>query len=168
MSNGNVSESEEEMLVYAEFENCVDIEKYRNIHVLGINEKSPIIQMDNTIFTGKYENALGTYMFFEDDPMPVTKDPLFDKLAEKNLKYKCKTKKVLYMQHAHITPKEGKVVQDQQDKVHEIEDEMELVNFKTMQDALDKFKNNWDTFTNATSAISTRNVNDDPMDANIS
>lgn len=51
--NAEVSDDEEEILVYAEFENCVDIEKYRTIHVLGITEKSPIIQMDNTIFTGK-------------------------------------------------------------------------------------------------------------------
>lgn len=46
-------------------------------------------------------------MFFEDDPKPITKDPLFDKLAEKNLKYKCKTMKILNMQHAHVIPKEG-------------------------------------------------------------
>ena len=47
-------------------------------------------------------------MFFEEDPEPTTEDPLFDKLPEKNLKYLCKTKKILNMEHAYVTPKEGK------------------------------------------------------------
>ncbi|CAB3236967.1 unnamed protein product [Arctia plantaginis] len=133
-----VSDAEEEILVYAEFEDSVNIEKYRAVHVLGVDEQNPIIQMDDTFFTGKYENALGTYMFFEEDPEPKTDDPLFDKLPEKNLKYVCKTRKYLNMEHAYITPKEGHSLQNQK---QEPQDDIEAVNFKSLQEAIDNFKN---------------------------
>lgn len=48
-------------------------------------------------------------MFFEEDPDPKSEDPLFDKLPEKNLKYVSKTGKLLTMEHAYVTPKEGKL-----------------------------------------------------------
>ncbi|KAJ8734650.1 hypothetical protein PYW08_013900 [Mythimna loreyi] len=124
-----LTDSEEEILVYAEFEDTVNIEKYRAIHVLGVNGKNPVIQMDDTFFTGKHENALGTYMFFEEDPEPKSEDPLFDKLPEKNLKYLCKTKKLLNMEHAYVTPKEG---HDLLHKKPEADDNIEPVNFKSM------------------------------------
>lgn len=47
------SDSEEEILVYAEFEDSVNIEKYRSIHILGVNGPKPIVQMDDAFFTGK-------------------------------------------------------------------------------------------------------------------
>lgn len=74
-----------------------------------INKISPLTIKLNYIQIGKYENALGTYMFFEEDPEPKSEDPLFDKLPEKNLKYLCKTKKILNMEHAYVTPKEGNI-----------------------------------------------------------
>lgn len=46
-------------------------------------------------------------MFFEDDPSPQCDDPLFDTLPESNLKYVCKTRKLLKMDHAYVLPKEG-------------------------------------------------------------
>lgn len=48
------SDSEEEIFVYAEFEDNVTINKYRSVHVLGVNDKSPIIQMDDTFFIGSW------------------------------------------------------------------------------------------------------------------
>lgn len=47
-------------------------------------------------------------MFFEEDPAPHCEDPLFDKVPEKTLKFVCKTRKHLHMEHAYVTPKEGK------------------------------------------------------------
>lgn len=47
-------------------------------------------------------------MFFEDDPSPHCEDSLFDKLPEKYLKYVCKTRKLISVEHAYVTPKEGK------------------------------------------------------------
>lgn len=60
------------------------------------------------IISGKHESSLGTYMFFEEDPSPQCADPIFDKLPEKSLKFVCKTRKHLNMEHAYVTPKEGK------------------------------------------------------------
>ncbi|XP_026725831.1 general transcription factor 3C polypeptide 6-like isoform X3 [Trichoplusia ni] len=137
-----VSESEEEYLVYAEFEDSINIEKYRAIHVLGVDGHNPIIQMDETFFTGKYDHALGTYMFFEEDPNPKSEDPLFDKLPEKNLKYLCKTRKYLNMEHAYVTPKEG---HDPQNTKQELEDNIAPVNFKTLQEGIETFKNHFES-----------------------
>lgn len=47
-------------------------------------------------------------MFFEEDPSPKSSDPLFDKLPEKSLKFLCKSRKLIKIEHAYITPKEGK------------------------------------------------------------
>lgn len=52
MAEVKVESEEEEFLVYAEFEDTVNIEKYRTVHVLGVDGKNPIMQMDDTFFTG--------------------------------------------------------------------------------------------------------------------
>nr|XP_021199183.2 general transcription factor 3C polypeptide 6 isoform X2 [Helicoverpa armigera] len=140
--NEEVTDSEEEFSVYAELEDAVNIEKYRSVHVLGVNGKNPIIQMDDTFFTGKYENALGTYMFFEEDLDAKSEDPLFDKLPEKNLKYVCKTRKLLSMEHAYVTPKEG---HDLQNPKQEVDESIEPVNFETLQEAIDNFKTRFES-----------------------
>ncbi|XP_041974388.1 general transcription factor 3C polypeptide 6 isoform X2 [Aricia agestis] len=101
------SDSEEEILVYAEFKDNINIDNHKNLHVLGIDTKSPVFQLDDTFYIGKFENPFGTYMFFGEDPSPRSLDPLFDKLPDKSLQYICKTRKFLTLQHALITPKEG-------------------------------------------------------------
>ncbi|KAI5642468.1 mab-21 protein domain-containing protein [Phthorimaea operculella] len=136
------SESEEEILVYAEFNvnEGVDIDQYRSIHVLGIDGKNPIIQADDSFFTGKFASPLGTYMFFEDDPQPQSVDPLFDKLPEKNLKYLCKTNKLLNMEHAYVMPLTNKdpVVKTELDESSD--KSLRLVKFTSVESALTKFK----------------------------
>nr|XP_021205178.1 general transcription factor 3C polypeptide 6 isoform X2 [Bombyx mori] len=139
MENDALDDCEEEILVYLEFKDSVNIEKYRNIHILGIDSKNPIVQMDDTFYIGKYDNPFGTYLFFEEDPSPNTDDPLFDRLSEKNLKYVCKTRKCIQMQHAYVSPKEGEdcVPGNQSNK---IDDDVKAVNFKTVQEAINTFK----------------------------
>ncbi|XP_068628791.1 general transcription factor 3C polypeptide 6 [Battus philenor] len=135
------TDSEEEILVFVEFKDSVDIDKYKNIHVLGIDRKNPIIQLDDTFFTGTFKNPLGTYLFFEEDSSPHCDDPLFDKLPEKNLKYLYKTSKLLSMEHAYVTPKEGtdSNIQNQMQKSQSV-DPIEPVTFNTLQEALEIFK----------------------------
>lgn len=60
--SAEVTETEEEILVYAEFEDSVNIEKYRAVHVLGIEEKNPIIQMDENFFTGTNTTVKPIYL----------------------------------------------------------------------------------------------------------
>lgn len=86
-------------------------------------------------------------MFFEEDPHPKTDDPLFDKIPDKNYKYLCKTRKYLNMEHAYVTPKEGHVIQNAK---QEMDDEVEAINFNSLQEAIDKFKNHWESVTNIT------------------
>ncbi|KAM3966851.1 uncharacterized protein ACR2FA_012388 [Aphomia sociella] len=140
MNDDGVSDSEEEILVYAEFGDSVNIDQYRSIHVLGVNQSNPMFQLDDTFFTGKYENPLGTFMFFEEDPAAQSSDPVFDRLSEKNVKYVCKTQKYLNMEHAYVSSKEGKD-QSHQSQESQPDDEIEVVNFKTVQEALQKFQN---------------------------
>lgn len=52
MSNDG-EDSEEEILVYVEFQDNVNIDQYKNIHVLGIDGKQPVVvQMDDSFFIG--------------------------------------------------------------------------------------------------------------------
>ncbi|XP_013166731.1 PREDICTED: general transcription factor 3C polypeptide 6-like isoform X3 [Papilio xuthus] len=136
--NTSASDSEEEVLVYAEFKDTVNIEKYKNIHVLGIDRKNPVIQLDDTFFTGTFENPLGTYLFFEEDQTPHCDDPLFDKLPEKNLKYLYKTNKLLSMEHAYVTSKEDNI----ENKVQQLNESesIEPVSFENLEEALETFK----------------------------
>ncbi|XP_014369467.2 general transcription factor 3C polypeptide 6 isoform X1 [Papilio machaon] len=138
--NTSASDSEEEVLVYAEFKDTVNIEKYKNIHVLGIDRKNPVIQLDDTFFTGSFENPLGTYLFFEEDQTPHCDDPLFDKLPEKNLKYLYKTTKLLSMEHAYVTSKEGSA--DIENKLQQSSESetIEPVTFENLEQALETFK----------------------------
>ncbi|XP_063394372.1 uncharacterized protein LOC134679407 [Cydia fagiglandana] len=135
-------DSEEEILVFAEFEDTVNMENYRSIHVLGISGKNPIIQLDDTIFTGQLESPLGTYMFFARDIAPPSVDPLFDKVPKENMKYICKADKYLRMKHTYITPREGAET-DVRSEPPEDEDNLVPLNFKTVQDAIDTFKIEW-------------------------
>lgn len=43
---------EEEILVFAEFDDPINLDNYDNIHVLGIDTNKPIFQLDDTFFTG--------------------------------------------------------------------------------------------------------------------
>ncbi|XP_031769809.2 general transcription factor 3C polypeptide 6-like isoform X2 [Galleria mellonella] len=139
MGNETDSNSEEEILVFAEFGDGVNIDQYRSIHVLGINQNNPIVQMDETFFTGKFEQPLGTFMFFENDPTAQSCDPIFDKLPEKSLKYVCKTQKYLTMEHAYVSSKEGGE-QSMHSQDCQPDDEIQVVNFKNLQEALQKFQ----------------------------
>ncbi|XP_061715008.1 uncharacterized protein LOC133523441 [Cydia pomonella] len=136
------ADSEEEILVFAEFEDSINMENYRSLHVLGISGKTPIIQLDDTIFTGQLESPLGTYMFFARDLSSSSLDPLFDKVPKENMKYLCKTDKYLKMKHTYVTLREGAETGVQSEPP---EDEANLVplNFKTVQDAIDTFKIEW-------------------------
>ncbi|XP_064292065.1 uncharacterized protein LOC128669755 isoform X3 [Plodia interpunctella] len=86
---------------------------------------------------GKFENAVGTYMFFEEDLCPQTEDPLLDRLPEKNLKYVSKTRKLLEMKQAYVTAKEAQEIQSQSsDK----ESDIETISFSNIEDVRAKFK----------------------------
>ncbi|CAH0722386.1 unnamed protein product, partial [Brenthis ino] len=144
---------EEEILVFVEFEDPINLDNYNNIHVLGIDTNKPIFQLDDTFFTGTFENPLGTYMFFEEDPSPKCSDPLFDKLPEKNLRFLYKTRKLINVEHAYITPKEGNQEQEHQEVQEPQNQDLKPANFKNIQDALERFKKEWHSKTDSNQNI---------------
>lgn len=54
-------------------------------------------------YEGTYEDAMGTYMFFEKDDNPKVDDEVFDKVP--SLKYYAKTRKLLKMQRVFTKPR---------------------------------------------------------------
>ncbi|XP_045512953.1 general transcription factor 3C polypeptide 6-like [Pieris brassicae] len=137
-----LSDDEEEHYIFIEFDDSVKLEKYSNIHVLGIDTKNPLIQLDNTFFSGSYENPLGTHIFFEEDPLAQTSDLLFDKLPEKSLKYLTKSRKTVKAEHVYIKMKEG-TESEAQIKQDKTDHEISAVAFTSVAEAVERFKKDW-------------------------
>ena len=106
-SDEELSEDEEEILVYVEFEGLVDgngfSEKQLQLDMIGVDTEHPIMQINGRFYEGAYEDLAGTYMFFTSDDTSVVNDPVFD--AASNLKYFAKTRKFLKMQRIFIKPR---------------------------------------------------------------
>jgi len=60
-------------------------------------------------YEGTYEDAVGTYLFFEKDDNPKVDDEVFDKVP--SLKYFAKTRKLLKMQRVFTKPR-GEILGD--------------------------------------------------------
>lgn len=103
-SDTELLEDEEDILVYVEFEGFVNNNIFPNgelqLDMIGIDTDHPIMQIDGRFYEGTYEDAVGTYMFFDKDDQPVINDPVFDQVP--TLKYFGKTRKVLKMQRVFV------------------------------------------------------------------
>ncbi|XP_076232065.1 uncharacterized protein LOC143177785 [Calliopsis andreniformis] len=103
-SDDELSDSEEEILVYVEFEGVVDSnifsEEQLQLDMIGIDTEHPIMQINGRFYEGTYEDICGTCMFFVRDDDSVVNDPVFD--ATSNLRYFAKTRKSLKMQRIFI------------------------------------------------------------------
>ncbi|KAG7197770.1 hypothetical protein KM043_001588 [Ampulex compressa] len=99
-SDDELSEDTEEILVYVEFEGFAGSGSFNatqlQLDVIGIDTEHPIIQLNGRFYEGTYEDAAGTYMFFEKDNCPIVDDYTFDTIPTQ--KYFAKTRKVLKMQ----------------------------------------------------------------------
>ncbi|KAF3422822.1 hypothetical protein E2986_09664 [Frieseomelitta varia] len=102
-----ISEDEEEILVYVEFEGLVDgnvfSEKQLQLDMIGIDTEHPIMQINGKFYEGSYEDVIGTYMFFAKNDNTIVDDPVFD--VAPNFKYVAKTRKFLKMQRIFIKPR---------------------------------------------------------------
>ncbi|XP_066595235.1 uncharacterized protein [Prorops nasuta] len=110
-----LSEDEEEILVYVEFEGSIGNntlnDKQFQLDITGIDTDHPIMQINGRFYEGTYEDAVGTYLFFEEDKNPTVDDPIFD--INPTLKYFQKTKKLLKMQRV-FTKQHTEVLGDSQ------------------------------------------------------
>ncbi|KAM4619006.1 general transcription factor 3C polypeptide 6 isoform 2-T2 [Polymixia lowei] len=67
--------------------------------ILDIDSEKPMMQVGPHVFVGEYEDALGTYVLFEEGP------PNGDTNDNPELKYQCHTVKRLKMQRIFLTEK---------------------------------------------------------------
>ncbi|XP_012288250.1 uncharacterized protein LOC105703997 isoform X1 [Orussus abietinus] len=106
-TESELSDDEEEILVYVEFESYVENSTFSNktlqLDMIGLDTEHPIMQVDGKFYEGTYEDAIGTYMFFRNDDNPILDDPVFD--AKPTLKYFVQTRKILKMQRVFVTPR---------------------------------------------------------------
>ncbi|XP_011644332.1 general transcription factor 3C polypeptide 6 [Pogonomyrmex barbatus] len=106
-SDDELPEDEEEMLVYVEFEGLAGNDAFNNenlqLDMIGLDTEHPVMQINGRFYEGTYEDAMGTYMFFEKDDNPKVDDVVFDKVP--SLKYFAKTRKLLKMQRVFTKPK---------------------------------------------------------------
>lgn len=106
-SDDEISEDEEEILVYVEFEGLEDgnvfSKEQLQLDMIGLDTEHPIMKINGKFYEGAYEDVIGTYMFFTRDDTLVPDDPLFDDIS--NLKYFAKTRKTLKMQRIFIKPR---------------------------------------------------------------
>ncbi|XP_042636880.1 general transcription factor 3C polypeptide 6 [Orycteropus afer afer] len=99
-------EEEEEQLVLVELSGIIDsdfLSKCENkCKVLGIDTERPVMQVDNYVFAGEYEDALGTCVIFEEDVEEHADGEGSNKTV---LKYRCHTMKKLSMTRTLLTEK---------------------------------------------------------------
>ncbi|XP_058823833.1 uncharacterized protein LOC131684732 isoform X2 [Topomyia yanbarensis] len=101
---------EEEMILFADFAKYLTEEELTDtnlrIKVIGIETDAPIIQINNDVYEGSYDFAMGTNVFLEEDAKTKSLiDPLYSPDPEKVYKYAGQSTKVLKMQRIFITPK---------------------------------------------------------------
>ncbi|XP_066968156.1 general transcription factor 3C polypeptide 6 [Macrobrachium rosenbergii] len=111
MADSDSEYEEEETLIAVELHGVIDSEifaqdSFNKFKILAIDSENPILQVENFVFTGGYEHAMGTNIFFEEDDKKVKKcDPVFCKKPARMLKYVCKTNKKLNMKRVFVSEK---------------------------------------------------------------
>ncbi|CAG9832646.1 unnamed protein product [Diabrotica balteata] len=82
--------SENETLILLDFKDNLTnktFEKETFIRVANLHKKNPLVQINDTIFEGKYDHAMGTNLFFEEiQDVPPAYDPFFKR---KPNQYEC-------------------------------------------------------------------------------
>ncbi|KAJ9591047.1 hypothetical protein L9F63_012097 [Diploptera punctata] len=105
------SEEEEELLIHVEFDGMLEkgVLEQRPVFfkMIGIEGSKPVMQIGNQTFTGEYSDIVGTSLFFEEDPAPAGGDPVFTKTPEHQLRYFCKTRKMLKMSRVFLKKKQS-------------------------------------------------------------
>ncbi|XP_011314133.1 uncharacterized protein [Fopius arisanus] len=102
-----LEEDESELLVYVEFEGTTQSDVFSKeklqLDMIGLDMEHPIMRVNGRYYEGTYEEAVGTYLFFEKDKNPVIDDPVFD--VTPKVKYSTKTRKVLKMKRVFVKPR---------------------------------------------------------------
>ena len=113
--SAKTKQSNEEDIVYLQFSGLMDAQQFKDgcppVKLLGINEEEPILQIGtNSSFKGKYDNLIGTAVFFE-EKKPTNKSKSESDLSSetsemKKLSYLTKTNKTLNFKRIFLEAKE--------------------------------------------------------------
>ncbi|KAK0172426.1 hypothetical protein PV328_005743 [Microctonus aethiopoides] len=102
-----LGDDEEDIFIYVDFEATTSSSIFCNekleLDMIGLDSEHPIMQVNGKYYEGTYEDAVGTYMFFDKNTEPVIEDEVFDKTP--SLKYYNKSKKVLKMKRVFVKPR---------------------------------------------------------------
>lgn len=94
---------EEESLVLVELSGIMEtdlVSRVKDCKILGIDTEKPLLQLDNYIFQGEYEDTMGTCMLFEEKSLPDAAG--FSDEPPKELDFQYLTNKKLSMQRVFI------------------------------------------------------------------
>ncbi|KAL2084096.1 hypothetical protein ACEWY4_019614 [Coilia grayii] len=95
---------EEEQLVVAELSGLINSEFLTKCQgkckIVDVDSDQPMMQVGRYVFAGRYEDAPGTCVIFEDQPQEYAANN-----SDSELKYKCHTVKKLMMQRTFLTEK---------------------------------------------------------------
>ncbi|XP_053572301.1 general transcription factor 3C polypeptide 6 [Bombina bombina] len=115
-------EEEEEQLVLVELTGIIDSDILKNsdnkCKILGMNTDKPFLQVDKYVFAGEYEDALGTFVIFEETSNQG------DDNEKTQLKYKCHTAKKLNMTRTFLSEKKENDSTGDKVEVFQIKDEL--------------------------------------------
>lgn len=124
-------EEEEEMYLYLDFDGRLSQDFFTEEDIffkaVGLDQKHPVIQIGQCVFTGRtainnikvsliqtaiitgtYQDAIGTNVFFEEDPNSEPSTNIFEKTPEFRLRYLTKQFKTLNLRWAKI-PEEAEL-----------------------------------------------------------
>lgn len=109
MNDSSDSEYEDvEYLVFADFKNSIQPNELKHedaaIKVIGIESDTPMAEVNGHIYRGRYENSVGTNVFFEKEKREDKQagDPLYESVCRQRYKYVDKSTKVIAFERAYI------------------------------------------------------------------
>ena len=109
-STENTSNKVEEFLVLLEFTDSNEAkysqENSNKFKVLEIENRNPIIQIGNRLYSGEYQNNIGTYLFFQQNLVTNKNSEEEIGITTSSSSYSGKTYKKLVLNRLYIKPKE--------------------------------------------------------------
>ncbi len=90
-----------------------EIAKQNDVKFVGLDTEEPVVQLGNQAFVGRYEDIVGTALFFaakddDENDADARRDPVFE--AEENkvdLEYVCKTNRRLVLKRVFLKEKKS-------------------------------------------------------------
>ncbi|XP_022189144.2 general transcription factor 3C polypeptide 6 [Nilaparvata lugens] len=100
---------EEEVLVHVQFDCDVDTKLFNSEEpkIIGLDTENPIMQMGPQFYRGKWQDIVGTSVFFAPGSDPPAIDPLFSRVKTPLMKLTHHTRKSLLMSRVFVKPITG-------------------------------------------------------------